>query len=870
MAKHARDNISLDPGFWTVTSWIQLLYGLWVNLSQVGIGLAFGFPAVQVPQLSSPESHIKITRDEASWIASILTLFSPIGCLLSGYLMDKYGRRVMLIVCQCPICLGWLYTGMAETSRQIIIGRAITGIGCGMAMGPPRIFCSEITLPNMRGVIGAFPALAISLGISMQAGLGYFFAWEILCYVFCAFTFFNFLIFNLLPETPYFLLIKESPECARKNLAKFRGKKYDVESEMLQLIEFKLDNNLRKLTLMEKVPILFSRVSCQPFSFINTYILISQASGVSVILIWAIEILKTANSSFDVHTGNFLMALTRLVVGTFTSILLFRVGRKPLALGSAIGVSLVCFSLGVFIHYNNAPSLVPQVGFMAYMAFASLGYYTLPFLMMAELYPLQIRGMLGGITVSLSSFFIFATTKIFPYIRDSMGLANTIVFFGVCSLFGTLFLYFFLPETHELTLQEIEEFYNARRPTLVSQRRIMNIQLQRLRSNDSDRSMSPYASESDIKNLESMKYRIGRSKESLTKSAKTIKLQPHGLDADAIRRIDMEARRRVHLHPSDVSFHSLKPHSTSLTSLKKYMEQNELYKSKRDLHDRDGSPEDLDKGLYRTLMIHSDESLSFYLRRITIENTAERVSSDEFVMRESFRKKPALSIDSISEQSSSEDLSSLYEKSDESLVYAKPPKIQDSSKKEQAEVKTIYSQFEPQNEEDPVKAQRIRQEHVLEFEENPMLLHRHKKEQNPVIETNPNKEQEPKTKPSAMKKPHTDEENGEKHGPEGQPERVKSDQEYSLARSIDKQKELHRSSESLSVFEDNAVKKASSKDVTSRKVTIDSDKGFSDSDDNISISRAKKKVMKRIRNTSSDEDEGQNDINKPSTSKSRR
>lgn len=61
-------SIKLDPGFWTKTSWIQLMYGVWVNFAQLGIGLAFGFPAVQVPQLSSPDSDITITREEASWI----------------------------------------------------------------------------------------------------------------------------------------------------------------------------------------------------------------------------------------------------------------------------------------------------------------------------------------------------------------------------------------------------------------------------------------------------------------------------------------------------------------------------------------------------------------------------------------------------------------------------------------------------------------------------------------------------------------------------------------------------------------------------------------------------------------------------------
>lgn len=57
-----------DPGFWTATSMIQLGYGVWVNLSMVTIGLAFGFSAVTLPQLRLPDSTIKVTIDDESWI----------------------------------------------------------------------------------------------------------------------------------------------------------------------------------------------------------------------------------------------------------------------------------------------------------------------------------------------------------------------------------------------------------------------------------------------------------------------------------------------------------------------------------------------------------------------------------------------------------------------------------------------------------------------------------------------------------------------------------------------------------------------------------------------------------------------------------
>lgn len=60
--------VTNHPGFWTKTSLIQLGYGVWVNLSFIAIGLAFGFSAVAVPQLLRPESRIKVSVADGSWI----------------------------------------------------------------------------------------------------------------------------------------------------------------------------------------------------------------------------------------------------------------------------------------------------------------------------------------------------------------------------------------------------------------------------------------------------------------------------------------------------------------------------------------------------------------------------------------------------------------------------------------------------------------------------------------------------------------------------------------------------------------------------------------------------------------------------------
>ncbi|CAK1604497.1 unnamed protein product [Parnassius mnemosyne] len=470
------DSIYPDPGFWTKTSIIQLCYGILVNLTMVTIGLAFGFSAVLLPQLSVTEPKIPTSIAEESWIVSVLALATPFGCLVSGYLMDHFGRRKMLILCELPIAVGWILTGFAGTARDIIIGRIIVGLGCGMAMSTPRAYLTEISLPNMRGVIGSFPNIAMSLGITVQAGLSSVLRWRDLSFINGVYSIILFFISFVFPETPYFVLMKDTPEKAKEILKKFRSAKYNIDAEMEQLIDYKADNNIRRLSFWSQVKFLFRSSACKPFWIVTIYIIFAQLSGVTIILMWTEEILEESKSSVNAHTGNILLGVTRLCAGILTSILILKVKRRHLALISSLGVSAVCILLGTFNLYAKEPSILPQLCYVAFITFACLGYYVLPILIIFELSPLQIRGLLGSITISISNITIFSVNQCFRYVENAIGLANTILAFGASSFLGSIYIYFFLPETNDLTLQEIEEFYNERRSTLTSQRRIVSMQ----------------------------------------------------------------------------------------------------------------------------------------------------------------------------------------------------------------------------------------------------------------------------------------------------------------------------------------------------------------------------------------------------------
>ena len=50
-----------------------------------------GFPAILTPQLRENCSEFPISSDQESWIVSIDNLATPLVCVLSGFLQQKFG-----------------------------------------------------------------------------------------------------------------------------------------------------------------------------------------------------------------------------------------------------------------------------------------------------------------------------------------------------------------------------------------------------------------------------------------------------------------------------------------------------------------------------------------------------------------------------------------------------------------------------------------------------------------------------------------------------------------------------------------------------------------------------------------------------------
>jgi hypothetical protein len=102
----------------------------------------------------------------------------------------------------------------------------------------------------------------------------------------------------------------------------------------------------------------------------------------------------------------------------------------------------------------------------------AIGFHTLPWAMLGEMYPSHIKGLAGGLTTCLAYLFSFAALKMYPSLLLLLGGDATnprasssegvFYLYGVVSLVATLFVALFLTETHRKTLQQVEQEFVTR------------------------------------------------------------------------------------------------------------------------------------------------------------------------------------------------------------------------------------------------------------------------------------------------------------------------------------------------------------------------------------------------------------------------
>lgn len=438
----------------------QVLLTSAVMLTSASCGMPVGYSAILLPQLKSANGTMQIDDEMGSWIASLHSAATPFGSLLSGVLMDRIGRKFVLQLASVPLILGWILITLSENHAVLLLGRVIAGLSAGLSAAAGQVLIGESTEPRLRGMLSSGPFASYSFGILLVYALGSLLSWRYVAGLSTILPLLAIFAFTFLPESPVFLIRHNKQEEALKSLSWLRGGRItQAKNEIEHLLQrAKSEGQIHK----ESIFSIFTKPNVmKPLLIINIFNILQILSGTYLVVFYAVDILSNINGKLiNQFLAASLTACVRFIFTIIASLLLALIGRRKIALMSGIGSTISALCLGIILQQDCEQSHYLTALFtLTYVAANTLGFFVLPGVMLSELFPAKVRGHAGGITFMLFNFALFGIAKIFPFIKNSIGIHGVFLIFGLSSLLASLFLYLVLPETKGKSLSYIEDYF---------------------------------------------------------------------------------------------------------------------------------------------------------------------------------------------------------------------------------------------------------------------------------------------------------------------------------------------------------------------------------------------------------------------------
>ncbi|CAH2038524.1 unnamed protein product [Thlaspi arvense] len=382
-----------------------------------------------------------ITKDlalsvaEYSMFGSILTLGGLIGAIFSGKVADVLGRKRTMLFCEAFCVTGWLAVALAQNALWLDCGRLLLGIGVGLFSYVIPVYIAEIAPKHVRGSFVFANQLMQNCGIALFFIIGNFVPWRLLAivglvpcvlHVFCLF---------FIPESPRWLAKKGRDKECRTALQRLRGPDADISREANTIKDTIEMSELDGETGMTE---LFQRRYAYPLIIGVGLMFLQQLSGSSGMTYYASTLFQK---------GGFPSAIGTSVIATI------------MASCAAMGLSALLLSVSYgFQSFGILPDLTPIftcIGVLGHIVSFAMGMGGLPWIIMAEIFPMNVKVSAGTLVTVTNWFFGWVVTYTFNFMLQ-WNASGMFFIFSMVSASSIVFIYFLVPETKGRSLEEIQ------------------------------------------------------------------------------------------------------------------------------------------------------------------------------------------------------------------------------------------------------------------------------------------------------------------------------------------------------------------------------------------------------------------------------
>lgn len=460
-------------------------------VSTIG-GFLFGYDTAIISGCNGfLQEQFGLTPAMLGWVVSSALLGTILGCVASGAVTDRLGRKKTLIIAAACLTLSaigsmlppqflgdlenpyWIISDRDFSLKFLIAVRLLGGVGVGITSVVAPIYISELSLPSNRGKMVSLYQLSITLGILLAflvdwlvlnsagnaagivgSGTSSFWDWlfveelwrgmlgtEIpLALLFLLLLFF-------VPESPRWLISKDRLEKANEIMVNIHGAEFARTSldEIQRTVQGESKGIRELLKPFLRTPLMIGLLLP----------MFSHLSGIAAIMYFAPNII---NESVNNVESSFLGAvLVGIVNSAFTFVAIFsidKIGRRKLLLLGVMGTFISLFSVGLLFALGSEYVIVPLLFYVACFAFS---FGPVVWVVISEIFPTNIRGL----AVSVGSFSLMTTgfviTLTNPLLIKTIMPSGTFFLYAGLTLPAIWFIWRFVPETKGKTLEQIQQ-----------------------------------------------------------------------------------------------------------------------------------------------------------------------------------------------------------------------------------------------------------------------------------------------------------------------------------------------------------------------------------------------------------------------------
>lgn len=394
---------------------------------------------------------------EDSLITSLYLLGAVCSPLMTGPVAKKYGKKNTLLGFMVFPTISNVITAFANNVNYFYIARFLIGLGTGCVFTLIPIYVGEISDTVNRGATSIILILMVTLSQLIVYAFGPYMTIRFFALISLVPSVIFIICFGLFaPESSYHLILCNQKEEAEMVLKKLWGKS-DVEKHIMEISMEIVETNK---------PFSYSNINTPKVKLCLVVTLgllfFQQFSGILPIQCYLQTIFASADGFIPAEKSAMLAGAVSFLV-TLASVKVVNLfGRKVLLLISYSGILVSLLMVGLYFYlkdnfYNiQSISWLPTLSVLAFLFFFCMGAGPLPWTLIGELFPTNVKSYLSSIAASFVFLLSFILTLVFPLISPLIGMAAIFWGFAAFALAGIVFIIYCVPETKGKTLLDIQ------------------------------------------------------------------------------------------------------------------------------------------------------------------------------------------------------------------------------------------------------------------------------------------------------------------------------------------------------------------------------------------------------------------------------